>query len=120
MAFDTAIQKVIKKIVGVPGIGTSVTYRKVTTGTYNSTSGALGETTSDTTLKVIFEDINTREVTDLVEADDRKCIIPAASLSFTPTTADRIIAFNISYQITRIKIQQQAGTNLNYELYLRA
>lgn len=120
MAFNTAIAKVIKKVSEISGIGTSVTYRKVNSGTYNSTTGEVRESVSDTTLKGVFENINFREVNDLIQADDRKCTIPADSLSFTPKTADEIIASGITYQIIRIGVNEQAGVNLSYELYLRA
>ena len=43
MAFNTALKRVIKKIVEVPGIGTSITYRKVTAGSYNATSGEISK-----------------------------------------------------------------------------
>ena len=120
MAFDAAIQKVLKKVTEIPGIGTSITYKKVSTGSYNSTSGISREVISDTTLKGVFEDVNLREVSGLVQAEDRKCTISAAALTFTPTTADRIVASNVAYQIVRVKMVEQAGTKISYELYLRA
>ena len=120
MAFNTALKTVIKNVLEVPGIGTSITYRKVTAGSYNATSGEISESYSDTTLKGLFEDVNLREVNDLIQADDRKCTIPADSLTFTPSTADQIVASSVTYQIVRVKITEQGGVNLNYELYLRA
>ena len=120
MAFNTAIAKVIKKISEVPGIGTSVTYRKVSAGSYNSTSGEIRASSSDTTVKAVFEDVNLREVNDLVQADDRKCTIPADSLTFTPSTADQVVINSVTHQIIRVKIIDQAGVNISYELYLRA
>ena len=120
MAFNTAIAKVIKKVSEISGIGTSVTYRKVNSGTYNSTTGEVRESVSDTTLKGVFENINFREVNDLIQADDRKLTIPADSLTFTPTTTDQIVYSGVTYQIIRVGINEQAGVNLSYELYLRA
>ena len=120
MAFNTALKTVIKNVLEVPGIGTSITYRKVTASSYNATSGEISESYSDTTLKCIFEDVNIREVNDLVQSDDRKCTIPADSLTFTPSTADQIIVSSVTHQIIRVKIIEQGGVNLSYELYLRA
>tara|TARA_R100000329_G_C7560821_1_gene198367 strand:+ start:379 stop:741 length:363 start_codon:yes stop_codon:yes gene_type:complete len=120
MGFQKAIQKAIEKVQQVPGVGEDVTVRSVSTGAYNSTTGAIAETLSDTTVKGVFSDVNQREVNDLVQADDRKCSIPAASVSSIPTTADRIVAGGVSYQIIRVHTVSQAGTNLLYELFLRA
>lgn len=120
MAFDTAIQKVVKKVAQIPGIGASLTYRRVVSGKYNSTTGKTRETITDTTLKGIFSDVNARETNDLIQSDDRKCTIPADSLTFTPSTADRIVSSGVQYQIIRIKTIDQAGTSISYELYLRA
>ena len=120
MAFNTAIAKVVKKISEISGMGTSATYRKTTSGTYNSTSGEIKESVSDTTVKGFFEDVNIREVNDLVQADDRKYIVPADFLSFTPSTSDQLIVSGVTHQIIRVEIQEQAGVNISYELYLRA
>ena len=120
MAFNTAIAKVIKTVSEISGIGTSVTYRKVTAGTYNETSGELSQSFSDTPLKGFFENINLREVNDLIQADDRKLTIPANSLTFTPSTTDQIVYSGVTYQIIRAGVNEQGGENLSYELYLRA
>lgn len=120
MAFNTAVAKVLKRVAQINGIGTTVTYRKVTVGTYNETSGEISQSFSDTSLKGVFENINFREVNDLIQADDRKLTIPAESLTFTPTTTDQIVYSGVTYQIIRVGINEQAGVNLSYELYLRA
>ena len=120
MAFNTSLKKVVEKVWDIPGIGTSITYRRVTAGSYNATSGEISESYSDTTLKGVFEEVNLREVNDLVQADDRKCTIPAESLTFTPSTSDQIVISSVTHQIIRVKIREQGGVNLSYELYLRA
>ena len=120
MAFDAAIKKVLAKVAEIPGIGTSVVYKRISSGSYNATSGEVRESSSDTTLKGVFEDVNFREVAGLVQADDRKCTIAADSLSFIPSTADRVTASGVTYQIVRVKMVEQAGTQISYELYLRA
>jgi recombinational DNA repair protein RecR len=120
MAFNTAIQKVVKKLAEIPGIGTSVTFRKVSAGSYNSTSGEVNETVTDTSVKAVFEDVNQREVTELVQADDRKCIIAANALSSAPSTADRVIVSGVQHSIIRIKVIDQAGLDISYQLFLRA
>jgi len=120
MSFDAAIKKVLAKVAEIPGIGTSIVYKRIIKGSYNLTSGAVRESSSDTTLKGVFEDINLREVSGMVEADDRKCTIAAEAISFTPSITDRIVAGDVTYQIVRVKMVEQAGTKISYELYLRA
>ena len=120
MAFDTAIQKVVKKLVQIQGIGVSVTYRKVATGTYNSKAGTVSESLTDTSVKAIFSDVKTNETNTLVQFDDRKCTIASDSLTFTPSTADRIVHSGVQYQIVRVKTIDQAGTPISYELILSA
>ena len=120
MGFAKAIQKATEKVLQTPGIGEDVTVRRVVPGTYNTTTGVIGETTTDTTVKGVFEDVNQREVNELIQADDRKCNVPAASLTNVPTTADRIVSGGVNYQIIRVKTVSQAGTDINYTLFPRA
>ena len=120
MAFDAAIKKVLAKVAEIPGIGTSIVYKRVSSGSYNATTGDVRESVSETTLKGVFEDVNFREVAGLVQSDDRKCTIAADAISFIPSTADRVTASGVTYQIVRVKMVEQAGTQISYELYLRA
>ena len=120
MSFADALQKAVNKINQIPGIGVDVTLRRITLGSYNTSTGEIAETASDSTIKGVFEDVTQREVNDLVQADDRKYIVPADFLSFTPSTSDQLIVSGVTHQIIRVKIQEQAGVNISYELYLRA
>ena len=120
MGFADAIQKATAKVTQIPGIGVNVTVRRVVVGSYNTTTGVIGETTTDTTVKAVFTDVNQREVNDLIQSDDRKCVIASADLSNIPTTADRIVYSGTSYQIIRVQTVSQAGTDISYTLYLRA
>ena len=120
MGLAEAIQKAISSVADIPGVGTSVTLRRVTTGAYNTTTGAIAESTADTSLKGVFTEVNAREVNELIQADDRKCTIAAADVSNVPTTTDRIIVGSTNYQIIRIKTVIQAGVDISYELFLRA
>ena len=120
MGFADAIQKATQKVLQTPGVGEDVTVRRVVPGTYNTTTGVIGETTTDTTVKAVFEDVNQREVNDLIQSDDRKCNVPAASLTNAPTTADRIVSGGVSYQVIRVNTVSQSGVAINYILYLRA
>ncbi len=120
MSFANALQKAIQKVNQIPGIGVDVTYQRVSTGSYNAATGKVKDSSTDTTVKGVFTDVNNREVSDLVQADDRKCMIAANSLSNVPTTFDRIAYGGVTYQIINVKTVSQAGIDLSYELFLRA
>ena len=119
MGLADAIQKAISNVAEIPGVGSDVTLRTVTTGAYNTSTGAIAESTSDLALKGVFTEVNAREVNGLVEADDRKCTISAADVTNAPTTFDRIISGGVDYQIIRIKTIIQSGVDISYELFLR-
>ena len=119
MSFANALQKALDKVTQIPGLGVDVTFQRVSTGSYNTTTGKVKDTSTDSTIKGVFQEINNREVNDLVQADDRKCTIAANSLSNTPTTKDRIVFQGVTYQIIRVKTVTQAGVDLSYELFLR-
>ena len=118
MPLSSSLRKASKKAIS--GLGGNVTIRRVTTGAYNTTTGAIGETTSDTTVKGLVQDINAREVTELIQADDRKLINAASTLTYTPSNADRGIIGSVSHQIICVKTVEQANTAITYELVLRA
>ncbi len=120
MSFADALQKAVNKINQIPGIGVDVTLRRITLGSYNTSTGEIAETASDSTIKGVFEEVRQREVNGLVQADDRKCVISAASVSNIPTTKDKIIHNSVTYQVISVKTVSQAGVNLTYELVLRA
>ena len=119
MSLADAIQKAISNVSAIPGIGSDVTLRSVTTGAYNATTGAIAESTTDVALKAVFEDVNAREVNELVQADDRKCTVSANDISSAPSTADRIIYGGVSHQIVRVKTVMQSGVDISYQLFLR-
>ena len=118
MALKSSLRKASSKVL--KAVGGDVTIRRITTGSYNTTTGTLGETASDTTVKGFLEDINAREVNELVQSDDRRLTIAAGSLTYTPTTADRVVISSTVYQIIRVQTVEQDNTAITYELILRA
>jgi hypothetical protein len=50
----------LEKVAGtvIAKFGGDVTVRYVSTGSYNATTGAIAETTSDTDVKGVLEDVN--------------------------------------------------------------
>ena len=100
--------------------GGDVTLRTVTSGVYNPTTGTASEATSDATIKGVLEDVNAREVGDLIQAGDRRLTIAAADVSAVPTTADRVVISGVTYQVIRITTIEQDNQPITHELILRA
>jgi hypothetical protein len=118
MALASSLQKTASKLMGK--FGGALTYRRVASGTYNATTGAITETTTDYTVRGVLEDVNKREVNELIQASDKRLILAAADLAVTPNTADRVVISTVSHQIIRVQTIEQDNTAITYELILRA
>ena len=113
------LSSALKKVLTNKKLAADVTFRSVSAGSYNTTTGVITETNTDTTIKGVLEDINLREVNELIEATDKKIQIAAASLSSTPTTKDKVIVGSVTYSIIRIETNQFANEKLTFVCYLR-
>lgn len=117
MALSTPLRKIATKVIAK--FGGEVTIRTVTPSAYNTTTGAAAETTSDNTIQGILEDVNKREVNDLIQAGDKRLTIAAADVAAVPTTADRVVINARVHQVIRIATIEQNNEPITYELILR-
>jgi len=117
MALASPLRKVASKLMA--RFGGVATIRSVTVGAYNTTTGAATETTTDTTVRGVLEDVNLRQANDLIQAGDKRLMIAAADLASAPTTADRVIINNRNLQIINVRTIEQDNTAITYELILR-
>ena len=113
------ISSALKKVLTNKKLSADITFRSVSAGSYNTTTGVITETNTDTTIRGVLENINLREVNELIEATDKKIQIAAASLSSTPTTKDKVIVGSVTYSIIRIETNQLANEKLSFVCYLR-
>ncbi len=113
------ISSALKKVLTNKKLSADITFRSVSAGSYNTTTGVITETNTDTTIRGVLENINLREVNELIEATDKKIQIAAASLSSTPTTKDKVIVGSVTYSIIRIETNQLANEKLTFVCYLR-
>ena len=118
MALASSLQKVASKIVGK--FGGAITFTVVTTGTYNTTTGAITETTTTSTIKGVLDAVSAREVNELVQATDKRLTVAAADLAAAPTTADRVTISGIIHQIIKVDKVEQDNQAIIYTLILRA
>ena len=100
-------------------VGGTITYRRVTTGIYNPTSGSMSEVATDFTLKGVVSNVTRSEVADLVSSQDKRLTISAGDISFTPTTFDRVVISGTEYKIIQINTNEQGNTAISFDLFLR-
>ena len=117
MSLANALKKAASKTLSK--LGGDVTIRRVSTGSYNTTTGAITETTSDTTIKGSLNNVNRSEVNDLIESQDKILTISAGDLTFVPTTKDRVVISSVEFKIISITTNEQNNTPISFELVLR-
>ena len=100
-------------------LGGDVTIRQVTAGAYNTTTGAISESTSDTTIKGALSGVSRNQVNDLIESQDKLLTISAGDLTFVPTTKDRVVINNVEFKIIQVVINEQNNTPVSFDLILR-
>lgn len=118
MSLAKSLEKVASKVIGK--FGGDVTIRFITAGSYNTTTGVVGETASDTNIKGVLENVGLREVNELIQASDKRLIIAANDLATAPETKDRVVISSVVHQIVRVETTEQDNTAITYELILRA
>jgi hypothetical protein len=117
MSLANPLRKVASKLMA--RFGGEATIRRVTMGAYNTTTGTAAETTADTTVRGVLEDVSLREVNDLIQAGDKRLMVAAADLPNAPTTADRVIIAGRALQVIEVRTIEQDNTPITYELILR-
>ena len=118
MALSGPLRKVASKVI--TKFGGEVTIRRITVGAYNTSTGTAAETTSDTVLRGVVEDVNVREVNDLIQSGDKRLTVAAADVAAVPSTADRVLIGGITHQVIRVTTIEQDNTAITHELILRA
>jgi len=118
MALADSLKKVASKVI--TKFGGDVTVRIVSAGAYDTSDGTISETESDTTIKGILEDVNLREVNELVQAGDKRLTVAADDLTAAPKTKDRVVIGSVVHQIIRVETTEQDNTAITHELILRA
>jgi hypothetical protein len=118
LALSGPLRKVASKVI--TKFGGEVTIRRITVGAYNTSTGTAAETTSDTVLRGVLEDVNVREVNDLIQSGDKRLTVAAADVAAVPSTADRVLVGGVTHQVIRVTTVEQDNTAITHELILRA
>ena len=109
-----AVSNVMKQVGG------DVTIRYVTAGSYDTTDGTISQSTEDTTVPGVLEDVNLSEVNDLVQAGDKRLTIAADDVTTAPETKDLVVISSVVHQIIAVESNEQDATAMSYVLTLRA
>ena len=117
MSLANALKKAASKTLSK--LGGDVTIRRVSTGSYNTSTGAITETTSDTTIKGVLDNVSRSQVNDLIESQDKILTISANDITFVPTTKDRVVISSVEFKIISISVNEQNNTPISFELILR-
>ena len=117
MSIASALKKAAS--AAIKATGGSVTYRRVTTGIYNPTSGSMSEVKSDVNIKGVVSNVTRSEVTDLVSSQDKRLTISAGDITFTPTTFDRVVISGTEYKVVQINTNEQDNTAISFDIFLR-
>lgn len=99
--------------------GQTVTYRRVTGITRNETTLQNTQTTTDYTVKAHFRNFTDRELSGLVQENDRQVRIAKNSLSFTPASDDKIIVSGETYNIVNVDARTADGELAMYIMKVR-
>ena len=118
MALANPLRKVASKLMAK--FGGVVTIRRITAGVYNPTTGTASEVIADTAVRGVLEDVNVREVNDLIQSGDKRLTVAAADVAAVPSTADRVLIGGVTHQVIRVTTIEQDNTAITHELILRA
>ena len=117
MGIASSLKKAASAVIKVTG--GDITYRRVTTGIYNPTSGSMSEVKSDISIKGVLDNVKRSEVTDLISNQDKKLIISAGDITFTPTTFDMVVISGTEYKIIQINTNEQNNIAISFDIFLR-
>ena len=117
MALAGSLRRTASKLMAK--FGGTATIRRIVPGVYNATTGTVSETVTDTAVRGVLQDVNLREVSDLIQATDKRLLIAAADLTTVPTTSDRVIINSVTHQVIRVDTIEQDNTPITCELILR-
>ena len=117
MSIASALKKAASKTI--KALGGDITYRRVTTGIYNPTTGSMSEVKTDVSIKGVLSNVQKSEVTDLVSNQDKRLTISAGDITFTPTTFDRVVISGTEYKVVQINTNEQNNVAISFDIFLR-
>ena len=99
MGLAQSLEKVADNVIDA--LGADVTIRYVTAGSYNTTTGAIAETESDTNIKGWCRTSLRARLMNWCRRGDKRLIVAAKERATAPETKDRVVISSVVHQIIR-------------------
>ena len=101
----------------ITDFGRDVVLRRVTSGTYNPTTGTTtGDATADETIRVVFTDYDKQTIdAGLVERGDKNILLFAEGVA-EPKTTDIIVDGSVQYKIITVSVVKPGNTAILYKI----
>jgi hypothetical protein len=126
MSLGRALAGVARGLLANPNFGTSISYQRVTPGTYNAETGAMTpERVSTHAIRGTVEPFvrrflsANRESADLVQLGDLQVTIAADALSFVPSTNDRVVINGVQYGVVNVDPERAGDVTVIYGMHCR-
>lgn len=122
MAFDySGLEAVADDLIGE--FGRTVTFRVRAATLKTAGEPWLGKVAAASagTAPAAFIEYNASEIDgSIIQAEDRKVLVAAKNLGFSPTTAYEMVDGSVVWQVVRVAEIRPGATALAYELQVRA
>lgn len=116
-SFDVAVRRVAK--AALSAVGTDVTIRTVTAGSYNTTTGSGSDTVADVTCRARLDAYSADDRPDGFQAGDLQVTVAASALTSAPTTQDRVVIGTSVYEIVTVEQVMAQSLAALYVLQVR-
>tara|TARA_X000001382_G_C3141537_1_gene169739 strand:+ start:667 stop:1035 length:369 start_codon:yes stop_codon:yes gene_type:complete len=101
---QNAVYNAINTTVG--DLAQTVTFSKLSSPSYNVSTGAATATTTSHSVKVVVQPFTEEELTstDNISTEDLRVLLPKKELTFTPEIDDVITFNNLTYKIISVRL----------------
>lgn len=101
--------------------GESVTFRRVTEGSYDPSAGTTsGDTTDDETVTVSFIDYRDDQIDDgFIQRGDRMALLNADGVSKVPQIGDQFVGANDTVNVVNARELRLGGSAIVYQCQVR-
>lgn len=117
MSTDSTVRALAQR--AVHGLGQRVTLRRVTVGAYSTATGTVTSTTVEQSLVGRLDEYLDRQMGSTVQVGDRKLILAALDLTWTPLPKDKVDVGEITHDVVAVKQDTAQTLPALYTLQLR-
>jgi len=117
MSLDSAVRGLAQR--AVHGMGQAVTLSRVSVGSYNTATGTAASSTVTQELIARLDEYMDREFTGTVQVGDRKVILAAMDMDWSPKPKDKVLIGDITHDVVTVKQDMAASLPAIYTLQIR-